>query len=95
MMGSPHGTVDPDIEDYFAWVPPRYDKGPSCVLCCVTVRENDPVQQCNARSLRAVWSSRETTLNPDRGSGSSVPGFSARVESPNKTNILLQLLHCY
>ena len=42
----------------------------------------DPVKQCNARSLRAVWSSRATTLNPDRGSGSSESVFSARVESP-------------
>ena len=33
--------------------------------------EWDPVKQCNAHSLCAVWSSRVTTLNPDRGSGSS------------------------
>ena len=32
-------------------------------------------------SLRAVRSSHETTLNPDRGSRSSESGFSARVES--------------
>ena len=31
----------------------------------------DPVQQCNAHSLRAMWSSRETKLNSDQ-----VPGFS-------------------
>ena len=36
----------------------------------------------NARSLRAVWSSRAITLNLDRGSGSSESVFSARVESP-------------
>ena len=46
----------------------------------------DLVQQC---SLCAVWSSRETTLNPDRGSGSSESGFSARVES----HILMMLEH--
>ena len=47
------------------------------VLCCVTVHE-----QCNARSLRAVWSSCTTTLSPDRGSVSSESVFCARVESP-------------
>ena len=41
----------------------------------------DPIQQCNARSLRAVWSSPETMLHQDR-SGSSESGFSACVESP-------------
>ena len=55
---------------------------PSCVVYCVTVHEN-LVQQCNTGSLRAVWSStRETTLNQDRESGSSESGFSARVENP-------------
>ena len=46
--------------------------------------EWDPVQQCNAHSLRGIWSSCETTLNPDWGSGSSEYGFSVHVESPNK-----------
>ena len=37
--------------------------------------------RCNVRSLCAVWSLGETTLNPDRASRSSESGFSARVES--------------
>ena len=38
----------------------------------------------NARSLRTVWSSPVTTLNPDQGSVSSESIFRARVESPIK-----------
>ena len=50
------------------------------LLCCVAVR----VTQCasssqavSARSLHVVWSSRDTKMNPDRGSGSSNSGFSS------------------
>ena len=43
------------------------------VLC-----DSAPGLCVDAHSLHTVWSSRETALNPDRGSG-----FSASVESPN------------
>ena len=51
--------------------------------CCAAWHcvRSSPAVQC-AHSLRAVWSSRETTMNPDQGSGSSESGFSALVESP-------------
>ena len=67
---------DPDSK---TTLPPRgLDPDPSSMLCCVTVRE-----QCNVRSLRAVWSSRATTLNLDRGSISvnpfSVPVWRASI----------------
>ena len=48
------------------------------VIECVS---SSPAVQC-AYSLHAVWSSRNTTMNPDQGSESSESGFSARVESP-------------
>ena len=46
----------------------------------------NPVKHCNARSLRAVWRSREPTQNSDRGSSES--GFSAHVEHPNDNSQL-------
>ena len=46
------------------------------------LRALDPVQQCNARSMRAMRSSRDTTMNTDQESRSSESGFSTRVESP-------------
>ena len=68
------------FKDQFASTRPQSESepDPSSVLCCVTVREKR-----NARSLRAVWNSRVTTLNPDQGSVSSEFVFSARVESPH------------
>ena len=66
-------------KDHFTSTPPRFESELHAMLrrsAC------DPVHKCNARSLRCVWSSRETTLNPDWGSGSSESGFSACVESP-------------
>ena len=65
------------FKDHYASTRPR-SGSEQRVLCCVTVRE-----QRNVCSLRAVWSSRATTLNPDRGSVSSESVFSARVESPS------------
>ena len=47
--------------------------------------------QCNARNLRAVWSSREISLNPDQGSRSNESGFSARVESPKDNTAIAHL----
>ena len=41
--------------------------------------------------MHAVWSLRETSFNPDRGSGSGEYGFGARVESPIG-NARLQIL---
>ena len=68
------------FKDYFVSTLPRSrTELPAAVRdsACNTVRE-----QCNARSLHAVLSSRNTTLNLDRGSGSSESRFSIRVESP-------------
>ena len=68
------------FKDHFASTGPRSESE----LCAVLRdRERDPVKQCNACSLRAVWSSRTTTLNPDRGFISSESVFSARVKSPS------------
>ena len=70
------------FKDHFASTRPRSEQ--SCMLCCMTVLWDsawDPVQQCNVLTLPAVWSLRETTLNPDRGSESSESWFSAYVES--------------
>ena len=58
---------------------------------CRTVRKiQSSSEQCNARSLRAVWSLREITLNmlnPNRGSVSSESDFSALVENPTLVKI--------
>ena len=77
------------FKDHFASTQPRSGSD-QCVLCCVTVRE-----QCNARSLRAMWSSHATTLNPYRGSVSSESVFSARVESPNMFQSLSSKVHWF
>ena len=85
--GSPHGTLDPhwvrplDPDSKTTLPPHCLDPDPSCVLCLCD-NAWDPVKQCNAHSLRTVWSSRVTTLNPYRGSGSSESVFSACVKSP-------------
>ena len=50
------------------------------------LRAWDPVQDGNARSMRAMRSSRDTTMNTDRETGSGESGFSARVESPIVSN---------
>ena len=89
--GSPHGTLDLDPvfigdPDPKTTLPPHgLNLDPSCVLCCMTVPRDfswDSVQQCNARSLRALWNSHDTTLNLIQGSRSSESSFSGRLESP-------------
>ena len=90
LWGSLHRTLDlkaiwigdPEFKDHFASTRPQWD--PSWALCCMTVRE---IQSSSAMCVVCVpcglWSSRATTLNPDRDSESSESVFSARVESPH------------
>ena len=85
--GSSHGTLDThpmrigDPDSKTALPPHDLDSDPSYVLCCVTVRE---IHSSSAMRVVCVpcGALRETTLNPDPGSGSSESVFSARLESP-------------
>ena len=57
-------------------LPHGLDLDPSCVLCCVT-------EHRDRSSPAVVWSSRETTLKPNRGSGSSEMRFQCPCGEPH------------
>ena len=85
-----------DLDPKTTFSPHGLDLDPGCMLCCMFVirySARDSFQQCNAHSLCAMWSSCKTTLNPDRGSGSSESGFSAHVESPIRSMLNGSLGH--
>ena len=92
MTSFPHCKSNADLHPKTTLPPPCsiWIQAAHCAVwqCCRTVCEIQSMQNCIVRWLHAVWSSRETTLNLDRGCGSSKYGFSVHVESPNMSQCL-------
>ena len=89
--GSPHWTWDrrSRFKDLFVSKRPRsgpWSGSERCMLCCVPVHEIQSSSAIRVVCVRAVLSSRNTTLNPDWGSGFSESFFQCLCGEPHNHN---------